>query len=137
MNMNVLFVASEMTPFIKTGGLGDVVGALPKSLVNQGVTVKAIIPLYSAIDYRKYNLYRVMDGNCVAMGNCHEFFCVHRSDYVPGVETYFVEFNKYFDRNVFMMINGAMWRFKITLIAMLSFVGRPYRWRVIYSFIPM
>lgn len=99
MNMNVLFVASEMTPFIKTGGLGDVVGALPKSLVNQGVTVKAIIPLYSAIDYRKYNLYRVMDGNCVAMGNCHEFFCVHRSDYVPGVETYFVEFNKYFDRN--------------------------------------
>ena len=33
------------------------------------------------------------------MGNCHEFFCVHQSNYIPGVETYFIEFNKYFDRN--------------------------------------
>lgn len=99
MSLNILFVASEMTPFIKTGGLGDVVGALPKSLIKQGCTVKAIIPLYSAIDYNKYHLYKVMNGNCVEMGNCHEFFSVHRSDYVTGIETYFIEFNKYFDRN--------------------------------------
>ena len=99
MSLNILFVASEMTPFIKTGGLGDVVGALPKSLIKEGCTVKAVIPLYSAIDYKKYNLYKVMEGNCVEMGNCHEFFCVHRSDYIPGIETYFIEFNKYFDRN--------------------------------------
>jgi len=99
MSVNVLFVASEMTPFIKTGGLGDVVGALPKSLVKEDCTVKVVIPLYSAIDYQKYGLFKVMEGNCVEMGNCHEFFCVHQSNYVPGVETYFVEFNKYFDRN--------------------------------------
>lgn len=96
---NILFVASEMTPFIKTGGLGDVVGALPKSLINKDVCIKAVIPLYSAIDYQKYGLFKVMDGNCVEMGNCHEFFSVHQSNYVPGVETYFIEFNKYFDRN--------------------------------------
>jgi starch synthase len=41
-----------------------------------------------------------MQGNCVAMGNCQEFFSVHRSDYIPGVETYFIEFNKYFGRPV-------------------------------------
>ena len=99
MSLNILFVASEMTPFIKTGGLGDVVGALPKSLIKEGCTVKAIIPLYSMIDYQKYRLYKVMNGNCVEMGNCHEFFSVHRSDYIPGIETYFIEFNKYFDRN--------------------------------------
>ena len=99
MSLNVLFVASEMTPFIKTGGLGDVVGALPKALIKKGCTVKAVIPLYSAIDYNKYNLYKVMTGNCVEMGNCHEFFSVHRSDYIPGLEVYFIEFNKYFDRN--------------------------------------
>jgi len=95
----ILFIASEMTPFVKTGGLGDVVGALPKSLVSKGIDVKVIIPLYSMIDYQKYHLEKVMDGNCVAMGNCSEFFSVHKSQYVKGVDTYFIEFNKYFDRN--------------------------------------
>lgn len=99
MSQNILFVASEMTPFIKTGGLGDVVGSLPKSLINEDVHVKVIIPLYSGINYQKYGLFKVMEGNCVEMGNCHEFFCVHQSNYIPGVETYFIEFNKYFYRN--------------------------------------
>ena len=99
MSQNILFIASEMTPFIKTGGLGDVVGSLPKSLIHEDVHVKAIIPLYSGINYQKYGLFKVMEGNCVEMGNCHEFFCVHQSNYIPGVETYFIEFNKYFDRN--------------------------------------
>ena len=61
----VLFVASQMTPFIKTGGLGDVVGALPKSLITKGVDVKVVIPLYSKIDYQRYGLHKVMEGNCV------------------------------------------------------------------------
>lgn len=95
----VFFIAAEMTPFIKTGGLGDVVGALPKSLVEKGVDVKVIIPLYSKIDYQKYGLRKVMQGNCVNMGDCQEFFCVHHSNYIPKVDTYFIEFNKYFDRN--------------------------------------
>ena len=99
MSQNILFIASEMTPFIKTGGLGDVVGSLPKSLIHEDVHVKAIIPLYSGINYQKYGLFKVMEGNCVEMGNCHEFFCVHQSNYIPSVETYFIEFNKYFDRN--------------------------------------
>lgn len=99
MSQNILFIASEMTPFIKTGGLGDVVGSLPKSLIHEDVHVKVIIPLYSGINYQKYGLFKVMEGNCVEMGNCHEFFCVHQSNYIPGVETYFIEFNKYFDRN--------------------------------------
>ena len=95
---NVLFVASEMTPFIKTGGLGDVVGALPKSLAKNGVVVKVVIPLYSEINYEKFGLKKVMDGNCVQMGNCQEFFSVHMSNYIAGIEVYFVEFNKYFNR---------------------------------------
>ncbi len=98
MTQNILFVASEMTPFIKTGGLGDVVGALPKSLVQNGAVVKVIIPLYSMIDYQRFGLFKVMNGNCVEMGNCHEFFCVHQSNFVSGVEVFFVEFNKYFER---------------------------------------
>ncbi|MDR2902212.1 MAG: glycogen synthase [Lactobacillales bacterium] len=102
MTQNVLFVASEMMPFIRTGGLGEVVGSLPKSLVGKDVNIKAVIPMYVntglGIDYQKFGLKKVMDGNCVPMGDCHEFFAVHMSDYIPGVEVYFIEFNKYFDR---------------------------------------
>ncbi|MEM7008576.1 MAG: glycogen synthase GlgA [Thermodesulfobacteriota bacterium] len=44
--MNVLFVASEMEPFAKTGGLADVVGVLPKRLSDLGLDVRVVIPLY-------------------------------------------------------------------------------------------
>lgn len=96
---NILFVASEMAPFIKTGGLGDVVGALPKALKAHGVDVRVVIPLYSMIDYTKHNLHKMMDGNCVQMGNCQEFFSVHTTQTPEGVPVYFIEFNKYFNRN--------------------------------------
>ena len=45
----VLFVGSECYPFIKTGGLADVMGALPKALVADGVDVRVIIPKYSVL----------------------------------------------------------------------------------------
>ena len=47
--MNVLFVASECAPFVKTGGLADVVGALPKALSAAGVAVRTLLPCYPAL----------------------------------------------------------------------------------------
>ena len=41
--MKILFVAAEGAPFAKTGGLGDVIGALPKSLVKNGHEVAVIL----------------------------------------------------------------------------------------------
>lgn len=42
----IVFVASEVAPFVKTGGLGDVVGALPRSLVDLGVKISVIAPRF-------------------------------------------------------------------------------------------
>ena len=42
----ILFVASEAVPFIKTGGLADVVGALPKCIDKKGCELRVIIPKY-------------------------------------------------------------------------------------------
>ena len=47
--MNVLFIASECAPFVKTGGLADVVGAVPKALKALGVDVKILMPAYGAL----------------------------------------------------------------------------------------
>ena len=47
--MKVLFVASECAPFVKTGGLADVLGAVPKALQPLGVDVKIILPGYPAL----------------------------------------------------------------------------------------
>lgn len=49
--MKVLFIASEATPFIKTGGLGDVLGSLPKALHNENQNCIVILPKYRDLLY--------------------------------------------------------------------------------------
>lgn len=50
--MKLLFVAAEGAPFAKAGGLGDVIGALPKSLVKKGHEVAVVLPYYDMIDVK-------------------------------------------------------------------------------------
>lgn len=50
--MQVLSVASEMFPFIKTGGLADVSGALPRALGSHGIAVRTMLPCYPAVKRR-------------------------------------------------------------------------------------
>lgn len=96
--IKLLFVGSESSPFIKTGGLGDVVAALPKYLKKEGAEVKLILPLYSLIDREKYHLTKLYDGCCVKMGNCEEWYSVYYAETPCHYDAYFIEFNKYFDR---------------------------------------
>ena len=45
--MNVLFLTAEAVPFVKTGGLADVAGSLPKELVNLGADVRVVSVSYT------------------------------------------------------------------------------------------
>ena len=47
--LKVLFAASEAVPFIKTGGLADVAGSLPKALREKGVDIRVVLPKYANI----------------------------------------------------------------------------------------
>ncbi len=60
MSLNVLAVASEAYPLVKTGGLADVVGALPAALEPTGVRVQTLLPGYGAV------LHALRDGEIVA-----------------------------------------------------------------------
>jgi len=57
---SVAFIGSECYPFVKTGGLGDVMYALPKALIDQNCDVKVILPRYKCIpqEYQDKMVYR-------------------------------------------------------------------------------
>jgi hypothetical protein len=48
--MHILMLASEAVPWVKTGGLGDVVGALPGALAEQGHQVTLVLPKYRGVE---------------------------------------------------------------------------------------
>ncbi|HEY4219898.1 MAG TPA: glycogen/starch synthase, partial [Myxococcota bacterium] len=50
--MRILFVSSEVAPFAKSGGLGDVSAALPRQLHALGHDVRVVVPMYSRVHGR-------------------------------------------------------------------------------------
>ncbi len=95
--MKVLFVASECYPFIATGGLGDVAGALPKALNSEEVSMSVVVPLYSDIaeQYRQ-NMEFVKNFEVpVAWRNQ---YCGVFKQVRDGVTYYFIDNEFYFKR---------------------------------------
>ena len=105
MKLNILFCASEMTPFAKTGGLADVVAALPKHLAKLGHTLKVVLPRYYQID--KATLKPSLSGLSVDMGPLGpHHFAAFKKD-LEGFEVYFIDYELYFGRkNLYTDENG-------------------------------
>lgn len=95
--MKILFVSTEVQPFIKTGGLADVAYALPKALKEAGVDVRVIMPKYGdiSIDY-KSNM-RLLASYGVNVGWRNQYCGLEYLDY-EGVPVYFVDNEYYFKR---------------------------------------
>ena len=70
--MRILFVASEIAPWVKTGGLGDVAGALPGALAAAGAEVRVLVPAYPAIAeaFPRRRLLARLDSPGGALGAC-------------------------------------------------------------------
>ena len=94
---SVAFIGSECYPFVKTGGLGDVMYALPKALVKQNCDVKVIIPRYKCIPW-KYQEKMVYRGS-FQMNLCEDgrSFYVGIMEYVwDGVVYDFIDNEEFF-----------------------------------------
>lgn len=90
--LKILFAASECQPFVKTGGLADVIGSLPKTLHRLGHDVRIVLPRYSEIDAAKYRLLPVMPEMRVRYGPNAIVGSVLRCSF-PGTQmpVYFVD----------------------------------------------
>ncbi len=95
--LKILMISSEVVPYAKTGGLADVVGALPQVLQRLGHEVIVVMPKYGSIDAQKFGLRRHWDSMGVWMGNMQEWCAVDVADN-DGVPTYFIEHNNFFAR---------------------------------------
>jgi starch synthase len=95
--MHIAFVASEGVPFSKTGGLADVVGALPQALVKLGHQVTVYLP--------RYRQTKLTDGSVavrsitVPFDDKYRFCSVVTGPTLNGVRHYFVDYPPFFDRD--------------------------------------
>ncbi len=97
--MRVLFAATEMEPFASTGGMGDVLGALPPALAAMGIKVTVVLPRYGLIDPQKLKLKPYGNNDRYApVGGLKKRFSVLRTLH-EGVEVLFVDQPTFFDRD--------------------------------------
>jgi starch synthase len=99
LKLKVLTVASEMVPFAKTGGLGDVIGALPHSLMEVGEEVRVVLPLYPRYMSNQFKLEVVEPAFRLPFRNRKEVVGIFRCITPKGLPVYFVSQDEYFNRD--------------------------------------
>ena len=87
-----MFVGSEAYPFVKTGGLADVMYALPRALVKEGVDARVIIPLYHCIKEEYRNQMEYIDCFYMQVGNNgRDWYVGIKKLELDGVTYYFID----------------------------------------------
>ena len=117
--LKVLYVASEAVPFVKTGGLADVAGSLPKALKKQGVDIRVVMPKYGKID-REYldKMEHVYDGELTVSWR-KKFLGIDKL-VLDGVTFYFIDNQEYFYRDGFYGYGDDAERFSFFARAVLE-----------------
>ena len=96
--MKILMAASEATPYAKTGGLADVIGALPFALKDRGEQVAVVLPLYRSAAPFLTNADRVYDRMRIALSLSESYEVEIRRVVDREVPFYFVDCPELFDR---------------------------------------
>ncbi len=95
--MRIAFAASECVPFSKTGGLGDVVGALPEALAAAGHDVSVYIPLYRQT--KLSGAKTVVRSITIPFDDHYRFCSVVSNGETSGVRHYFIDYPPFFARD--------------------------------------
>jgi len=98
---NILYLSSEVSPFVKVGGLADVASTFPKVLKDQNHDIRVFLPKYKAIRDRKFNLREVIRLREIKVPFGKETHTVSvKSGFIPNskVQAYFLEYKPFFER---------------------------------------
>jgi starch synthase len=95
--VHVLFAASECVPFSKTGGLADVVGALPRAIAQLGHQVTVYLPLYRQTHLE--NPTTVIASITIPFDDRYRFCSVLDGGQQHGVQFYFIDYPPFYDRD--------------------------------------
>jgi starch synthase len=96
--VKVLFTVSECVPFIKSGGLADVAGSLPKELLSLGTDVRVMLPKYGKISAAYKNKMKKVTEFSVPIGWRNQY-CGIEELVLDGVTFYFIDNEYYFNRD--------------------------------------
>lgn len=121
--LKVLFAAAEAVPFVKTGGLADVIGSLPKELKQQGVDARVILPNYQDIgeDYKKQ---MVLKNTFIVQVGWRQQYCGVLELTYQGITFYFIDNEYYFKRSGFYGYGDDGERFSFFCKAVLEAVTK-------------
>jgi starch synthase len=93
--MKVLFVGGEASPFSKTGGLGDVLGSLPKALVQEGIDARVVVPKHMSTKEKFQDQLTFIDDFRVPVAYKQEYAGIETMK-KDGVTFYFIDNEYYF-----------------------------------------
>lgn len=136
LNLKVLFIASELTPIAKIGGLGDVAGALPLALKKLGVDVRVALPKYGIIDDKKYPSKLEVEDIEVKRGKEKNLINIY-STFIPksNVPLYLIDNQKFFgsqgiygSKTAFVESVNEMYKFIFLSEAILK-IFKPLGWQ--------
>lgn len=96
--MQVVFASAEAAPFVKTGGLGDVAGSLPRALVAAGADVIVMVPKYGTIASEYTDRMEHVADFYVSLGWRNEYCGLERL-VIDGVTYLFIDNERYFKRD--------------------------------------
>jgi starch synthase len=96
--VKVLFAVSECVPFVKTGGLADVAGALPKELKKLGTEVHVILPNYNLIPEKFKQSFQFKKSIDVPLGSQSQYCGIFTTEH-DGITYHFIDNEYYFHRN--------------------------------------
>jgi starch synthase len=96
--LKVLFIAAEGSPYVKTGGPADVIGALPRALHRMGHDVRVVLPRYKVIDPARWGMRTAAAGLTIPIGQQSEIVNILETTQADGVRIYFVDAPHYFQR---------------------------------------